>query len=169
MPRQAQDQTPTRFKHQRGTSNRRGFLCELDRFGRPAVMGFAVSCIYFMVLCLRFFPPSSSVGIYGLGMVIGVGLAALRTPVRKRSFGPLLIRIHVDREYMLKSTIDREYMLRRKISLPRQARDRHRETSNRARCLTALQLSAQLSANYRDDTEAAFAVWKRVFLRHFIP
>jgi MFS family permease len=36
-----------------------------DRFGRPVVMGFAVSCIYFMVLCLRFFPPTSSVGIYG--------------------------------------------------------------------------------------------------------
>ena len=51
-----------------------------------------------MVLCLRFFSPTSSAGIYGLGIVIGVGLAALRTP-----------------------------------------------------------LSAQLSANYRDDTEAAFA------------
>jgi len=69
-----------------------------DQFGRPAVMAFAVGCIMTMIVCLRWAPPTSSVGIYILGIIIGVGLASLRTP-----------------------------------------------------------LSAQLSANYRDDTEAAFA------------
>ena len=60
--------------------------------------GFAASCLCTMFVVLKYYPPTTAVTIYGLAIVIGLGLAALRTP-----------------------------------------------------------LSAQLSANYLDQTEAAFA------------
>lgn len=69
-----------------------------DQFGRPAVMAFAVVSIVAVLAVLRFHPPTGSLGIYNLGVLIGIGMAALRTP-----------------------------------------------------------LSAQLSASYNDDIEAAFA------------
>jgi MFS family permease len=69
-----------------------------DVLGRPFVMGFAGSCLCCMFVVLKYYPPTTALTIYGLAIVIGLGLAALRTP-----------------------------------------------------------LSAQLSANYLDQTEAAFA------------
>jgi MFS family permease len=69
-----------------------------DLLGRPCVMAFAGSCLCCMFVVLKYYPPTTALTIYGLAVVIGLGLSALRTP-----------------------------------------------------------LSAQLSANYLDQTEAAFA------------
>ena len=73
-----------------------------DLVGRPAVMGFAFTCLavntftnvpaglrlhtrwrvsQIMFGVLKYSPPTSTFGIYSLAIVIGLGAAAIRTPL----------------------------------------------------------------------------------------
>ena len=52
-----------------------------DLVGRPAVMGFAFTCLAIMFGVLKYSPPTSTFGIYSLAIVIGLGAAAIRTPL----------------------------------------------------------------------------------------